>query len=182
MYKTLLITLLLALLSISSAFAKEPIRTVVGIVTKISDGDSVSIHDDLGTKLKIRLYGIDAPETEKSSRRTGQVSKEGQPYGEESYWALQGKLERQRIRVDILDIDKYKRMVGIIWLNDRNINREMVQEGHAWAYRKYLKTPYASEFIGLEEQARSERKGLWKDNNPTPPWEFRKTLSDRKDL
>ena len=73
-----------------------------------------------------------------------------------------------------MDIDKYKRSVSIVWLNGRNINQELVAEGWAWAYRKYLDTPYASEFMGLEEQARAKHLGLWQQNNPQPPWEFRK--------
>jgi endonuclease YncB( thermonuclease family) len=66
--------------------------------------------------------------------------------------------------------------VYLVWLDSRNINQEMVAEGWAWAYRQYLDTPYASEFIGSEEQARAKRLGLWQQNNPQPPWEFRKSL------
>ena len=50
----------------------------------------------------------------------------------------------------------------------------MVQEGHAWAYREYLKGPYASEYIGVENEARAKKLGLWHQMNPQPPWEFRK--------
>lgn len=52
----------------------------------------------------------------------------------------------------------------------------MIAEGWAWAYRDYLDSPYVSEFIRLEEQAREKRLGLWRDNNPQPPWDFRKEL------
>jgi micrococcal nuclease len=82
-----------------------------------------------------------------------------------------------QVKVDVLDIDKYKRLVCIVWLNGRNINQEMIREGHAWAYKKYLdKSPYASEFIKAEEVARKERAGLWNEPNPQPPWEFRKSI------
>ncbi len=46
-----------------------------------------------------------------------------------------------------MDIDRYKRPVGIVSLNNRNINLEIIKEGYAWAYREYLRGPYASEFI-----------------------------------
>lgn len=166
--------LMCSLLLPALILAKEPIRTVEGIVTKVSDGDTIHVKDDLGSKLKIRLYGIDAPETEKSNKKTGNVSKAGQPYGEEAWKALEEKIYRKRVMVEIMDIDRYKRMVSIIKLNGRNINKEMVAEGHAWAYRQYLDRPYASEYIAAEEQARIKRLGLWKQNNPQPPWEFRK--------
>ena len=53
----------------------------------------------------------------------------------------------KQARLDIIDIDQYKRMVGMIWIGDRNINLEMVQEGFAEAYREYLKEPYRAQFI-----------------------------------
>lgn len=155
-------------------FAKEPIRSIEGIVTKVSDGDTIQVTDSLGTKVKVRFYGIDCPETEKSNKRTGRVSKQGQPYGEEAYNSLQGKLKRQRVRLDVMNIDRYGRAVSIVWLGNRNINLEMVAEGWAWAYKQYLDRPHASEYILAEEQARRERRGLWQQSNPQPPWEFRK--------
>ncbi|MHC1698809.1 MAG: thermonuclease family protein [Geobacteraceae bacterium] len=157
----------------SPGFSKEVIRSLEGIVTKVSDGDTIQVHSG-GTKLKIRLYGIDSPETEKINRRTGRVSKPGQPYGGEAEDALNGKIGGKSVRIDVVDIDKYKRLVSIVWLGSRNINKEMVAQGYAWAYKKYLSTPYASEFIKTEEHARSKRIGLWEHYNPTAPWQFRK--------
>lgn len=171
---TKLIFSILLLLSTIPAFAKEPIRTIEGVVSKVSDGDTIQITDSLGTKVKVRFYGIDCPETEKGNKRTGKISKQGQPYGEEALHALQGKLERQRVRLDVMTVDRYGRTVSIVWLNNRNINIEMASEGWAWAYRQYLDRPHASEYIHAEEQARKQRKGLWQQNNPQPPWEFRK--------
>jgi len=163
-----------------AAHAKEPIRTIEGTVIKVSDGDTINVQDSLGTKVKVRLYGIDAPETEKSNKKTGHISKPGQTYGEEAYQALLSKVYRKNVKLDIMDIDKYKRSVGIVWLNGRNINQEMVAEGYAWAYRKYLDRPHASEYIDLEDQARSKRLGLWEQNNPQPPWELRRSLKKGK--
>ena len=57
--------------------AKNVIRTEYGVVMKVSDGDSIEAITDNGTKLKIRLYGIDAPETAKG--RNGVIGKQGQP-------------------------------------------------------------------------------------------------------
>ena len=110
------------------------------------------------TKLRVRLYGIDAPETTKINNRTGRVSKSGQPYGDEAWKALENKIMGKQIRLDI-DIDRYKRMVGIIWLDNRNINLEMISEGYAEAYVEYLKAPYRSKFIDAEQEAISARKG-----------------------
>jgi micrococcal nuclease len=159
-------------------FAKQPIRSIEGTVTKVADGDTINVVDFSGTQVRIRLYGIDAPETEKANKTAGRVSKAGQPYGGEAWKALTGKVYRQKVKLDVMDIDRYKRLVCLVWLGGRNINQEMVAEGWAWAYRRYLDTPYASKFIGLEELARSERLGLWQQYNPQPPWEFRAFLRD----
>ena len=163
-----------------SVLAKDAIRILEGIVTKVSDGDTINVIDPVGTKLKVRLYGIDAPETEKSNKKTGRVSKPGQPYGEEAYQALNSKIYRKQVKLEIMAVDQYKRSVGIVYLNGKNINQEMVAEGYAWAYRQYLDRPHASEYIQLEEQARGKRLGLWQQNNPQPPWEFRRSLKKGK--
>lgn len=171
-----LLSILFVLLFALPCFAKDPIRTIEGTVTKVSDGDTIHVTDKLGTKVKVRFYGIDAPETEKSNKKTGHVSKPGQPYGEEAYQALRNKIFRKKVKLDVMDIDKYHRTVCIVWLGNRDINKEMVAEGWAWAYRQYLDSPYESEYIGAEEQARKQRLGLWQQSNPQPPWEFRKQL------
>jgi endonuclease YncB( thermonuclease family) len=171
--KNLALLVLFALLTTLPAFAKEPIRILEGTVVKVADGDTCTVNSG-GTKIRIRLYGIDAPETEKRNKRTDRISKLGQSYGKETYQALEKKISGQRVQLEIMDIDRYRRMVAIIRLGNREINREMVAEGFAWAYRQYLDRPYASEYIGLEDAARKQRLGLWSQSNPEPPWEFRK--------
>ena len=110
-------------------FAKGPIRSVEGIVKHVNDGDTLKVETTEGTKLKVRLYGIDAPETEKIKHKSGMISKPGQPYGEESYRALKSKVLGKNVKVEIIDIDRYKRMVGIVYMDGININLEMVKEG-----------------------------------------------------
>jgi len=78
----------LLFLTVTLAIAKDPVRTFTGTVTKISDGDTIHITTPEQTKLKVRLYGIDAPETPKINRQNGHVHQSGQPYSEESWKAL----------------------------------------------------------------------------------------------
>ena len=174
-----LLFLICSVLLTLPSWAKEPMRIIEGTVTKVSDGDTIQVTDKLGTKIKVRFYGMDAPETEKGNKRTGKVSKPGQPYGEEAFQTLRQKVDRQRVRLDVMDLDRYGRTVSIVWLSNRNINQEMVAEGWAWAYRQYLDRAHVSEYITAEEQARKAGKGLWRQNNPQPPWEFRKALKKR---
>lgn len=165
-------TLLCLLLFALPCFAKEPIRTIEGRVTNVSDGDTLQVTDHLGTKVKVRLYGIDAPETAKGNKL-------GQPYGTESHQALQTKVMGQEVHLEVLDIDKYRRLVALVWRAGRNLNLEMVAEGHAWAYRKYLDGIYRTEFVDAENQAQKTRRGLWQHRDPQPPWEYRKTAKHK---
>jgi len=59
----------------------------------------------------------------------------------------------KQVRIDIIAIDRNKRMVGMIWIGNRNINLEMVKEGYAEAYLEYLKEPYRAQFIQAEREA-----------------------------
>lgn len=166
--------MLTTILPISTSHAQ--IRTITGTVTKVIDGDSIHITTQEQTKLKIRLYGIDAPETPIINYRKGQFHKPGQPYSEESWKALENKIMGKQVRMDVLDIDKYRRLVGIVWLNNRNISLEMIQEGYAEAFIEYLKPPYRTQFLEAEKEARSHKRGIWSLSDYERPRDFRKRL------
>lgn len=161
--RTCIVLLLQILLLAGTASAG---RMVEGTVRAVYDGDTVLLTTREKSRLKVRLYGIDAPETRKPDRP-------GQPYGDLSRQTLKQKIIGRRVAAEIVDIDQYQRAVAVIRYGERDINREMVSEGMAWAYRRYLQGAYASEYIGSETGARSRRAGLWREPNPQPPWEFR---------
>jgi endonuclease YncB( thermonuclease family) len=121
------------------------------------------------SKLKVRLYGIDAPETRKPDRP-------GQRYGDISKRTLMYKIMGRRVTAEIVDIDQYHRAVAVIRYEGRDINHEMVADGMAWAYRQYLHGAYEAQYTGSEARARLRRIGLWRDPNPQPPWDFRKVI------
>ena len=166
----------LLFLTVTLAIAKDPVRTFTGTVTKISDGDTIQVTTPEQTKLKVRLYGIDAPETSKINRQSGQFHQPGQPYGEEAQKVLKDKIMGKQVKLEILDIDKYRRMVGMVWLNDRNINLEMVREGYAEAFIEYLKPPYREQFLKAEREAKSTRLGIWALPDYERPRAYRKRL------
>ncbi len=152
-----------------SCFAE--VRTVEGVVTYVSDGDTLWVRTIDGKELKIRLYGIDAPEIRHRE-------KPGQPFGRQAAMGLRSKVRGRHVSIEVRDVDRYGRLVGVVRFNGRDINLEMVKEGWAWAYRTYLERPYASEYIEAEKKARAGKRGLWKQVNPQPPWEFRRLISD----
>ncbi|MEJ2067488.1 MAG: thermonuclease family protein [Deltaproteobacteria bacterium] len=100
--------------------------------------------------------------------------KRGQPQGIEATKELKALILGELVQVYLTGDKTYGREVCIIYDQGMNINLEMVKRGYAWAYRRYLKTPYASEFIDAERQAREKKLGIWQDANPMPPWEFRR--------
>jgi len=159
--------------------AHTTIRIATGTVTKVSDGDTIQVVTPEQTKLKVRLYGIDARKHPKFNRQSGQVHRPGQPFSEEAQKALKDKLMGKQVRLEILDIDKYRRMVCMVWLDGRNINLEMVMEGYAEAFVEYLKPPYRIDFLKAEQEARAGGKNIWSLPEHERPREFRKRLKEQ---
>lgn len=146
-----------------------------GQVIEVKDGDTIKIRREDGQTLTCRLYGIDAPEV--PHRREN-----GQPYGEEALEELSRLVYGKVVQVETTGERTYNREVCHVFLTNgkkQDVSLEMVKRGYAWAYRQYLGRAYASEYIEAEEKAREAEKGLWKQKNPQPPWEFRKLNSRR---
>jgi len=61
-----------------------------------------------------------------------------------------------------------------VFAGNTSVNQEIIRAGYAWQYRKYCKASFCSEWLTLEQMAKIARIGLWRDNNPAPPWEWRK--------
>lgn len=136
-----------------------------GQVIKVADGDTITVLSPEKKQFRIRFDGVDAPES-------------GQPYGNNARQALSDKIFGKTVRVIVNDKDQYGRIVGTIMLGDRNINYEMLQEGHVWAYRQYLKDKQKRQlYIQAEEEARKNKIGLWglQADQIKAPWEWRKS-------
>ena len=148
----------LLLAAAAPAIAAKPHYELAGRVVAIADGDTLTVLDGSNAQHKIRLAGIDAPE-------------KAQPFGTKAREQHAGKVFRQTVRVEVIDVDRYHREVGRIYLGDRFVNLEMVQDGNAWRYPQYDKP---GEFTAAEADAREHNRGLWVDRDPVPPWEWRK--------
>jgi len=137
-------------------------------VVKVKDGDTIVVAPERGGQFfTCRLYGIDTPEVAHRGRP-------GQPYGREAAEYLKSLILGKTVVIRTTGKWTYGREICHIEYQGRNINLEMVRAGYAWAYRRYLKRPYASEYISAEREARRARRGIWKQPNPTPPWEWRR--------
>ena len=141
-------------------------ETFTGRIVGVSDGDTLTVLQEGATRRteRIRLHGIDAPE-------------KAQAYGSRSKQALSALAFGKAATVDVRDTDRYGRLVAVVTVAGRNLNREQVKAGMAWWYRKYA--PQDRDLQALEADARKARRGLWADKGPVPPWEFRRTPSTR---
>lgn len=113
-------------------------------------------------------YRVATPGPNRGTR--AERPEKAQPFGTKSRENLAGKVFGNTVRVEVIDVDRYKREVGRIYLGDRFINMEMVRDGFAWRYVRYDKP---GEFTAAEREAREKGRGLWADKNPVPPWEWR---------
>ncbi len=149
----LLLPLILTLCLASGASADFS-GEVVGVI----DGDTIDVKHN-GRSERIRLHGIDAPEKSQAFGRRSKRAASDLAYGEDVTVIEHGR-------------DRYGRTLGeVILPDDRSLNQEMVRNGHAWRYRKYSND---RELDRLERSARQSNRGLWQDDDATPPWEYRK--------
>ena len=137
----------------TSAHAAAP-RTLVAKVERVSDGDTVTTLTSEGTKLKLRLLGIDAPEVPHGN-------KPGQPSGEEARGYLDHLIGGKTVRVDAYGPDKYKRVLAVVWDGQINVNLLMVAMGYAEVYRGAPCQVYCRELEQAEAKARRDRVGMW---------------------
>ncbi|WP_039917604.1 thermonuclease family protein [Cellvibrio mixtus] len=136
-------------------------ESMTGKVVGVTDGDTLTVLVDGNQQHKIRLVEIDAPES-------------GQPFGSQSKQALAKLTFQKNVRVDIVGRDRYQRLLGRVYVDDIDVNRELISSGYAWAYRKYISD---HSLLSLEADAQANQRGLWSlpENEKVAPWEWRKT-------
>lgn len=149
----ILATLFLVLTLGASALQAAP-HSISG-AAKVVDGDTLVVA---GTT--IRLLHIDAPESAQSCA--------GQPCGTDATRHLATLISGQPVRCTGAAVDAYGRLLAVCDVAGQDLNRKMVLDGHAMVFRRFGDT-YSAE----EADARSARRGLWRNDDPTPPWEFR---------
>lgn len=140
-------------------FSAVPALAWTGKVVDIREGDVLKVsHPEKGV-ITMMLYGIDAPEKK-------------QPFFKQAKEFLTDKVEGQV--VNVLEFVTEQKVVTAIIVHDGvNINEQVLQAGYGWVYKKYCHQDFCSDWLTYEKQARDQKLGLWQDENPTPPWEWR---------
>ena len=133
-------------------------QVLSGQVLRVVDGDTLELKLESNSVKRVRLADIDTPELD-------------QPWGTEAKAALSTWTQGKRAQIEIVDTDRHGRLVARMSVADEDLNRKLVELGHAWVYRKYLRD---ESLLGAEATAREQRLGLWSAKMPIVPSEWRK--------
>ena len=161
------VTLLVAVAAyFTHADSGEASGEISGVVVGVADGDTITVLDAAHEQYKIRFAFIDAPE-------------KAQPYGQRAKQSLSERVYRQPVKVDVIEKDRYGRIVGRVWHGETDVNLAQLKGGYAWHYRFYASKNQSSgdfsRYEDAERQAREQHLGLWEGSSPQPPWEFRRS-------
>lgn len=150
----------------ASVYGQKIIASFFGKCTEVIDGDVIEVRTESGKTIRVRMESIDAPERD-------------QPFGECANEYVETSLLGKHLKIAITGEDEQGRSRGwvLMYPDGRNqaivvtnFNALMVKEGLAWHYDVHAN----SEMIeNLENQARESKAGLWKDDDPVEPWEWR---------
>ena len=138
-------------------------ETLIGRVIGIADGDTLTLLDATNAQHKIRLSGIDSPE-------------KSQPFGQHCKKSLSDLAYDRLATVESNKLDRYGRVIGKVWVESQDVNLEQIRRGCGWHYKKYQNEQSLDDrlsYNNAEESARSNKIGLWTDNTPVPPWDWR---------
>ena len=131
---------------------------------KVSDGDTLNVQKVengkfTGEVIKIRMFGIDAPE-------------KSQDYGSESKQALEKMVNGKTLEIEEKNRDRYGRTVAVVYVNGQNVNEEMVKNGNAWWYQEYDKKD--TKMQAYQENAKKNKLGLFGKRGYVEPWNYRR--------
>ena len=146
------------LLVIIFCFFSCTIEQHTGRVVKVVDGDTFDLMFE-EKKIRVRMFGIDSPER-------------GQAFNVKAKQFTASIIASKEVSVIVRNKDRYGRFVCDVYLSDSTyVNAEIVKAGYAWHFTRYSDDVQLAE---LQDEARNDKRGLWQDSDPLPPWEFRR--------
>lgn len=148
------IILMLLFLFVPPCFAE----TLTGHAVSVDSGDTIKFASDDGRLLTLRLKGIDAPEM-------------NQPGGADARSYLESLIQGEDLNVETFKTEPDGRQIADIYTISLLVNQQMVTVGEAWWYRKYA--PANGTLSAAEVEARTQRRGIWRDSPPVAPWDWR---------
>ena len=164
----LVISICVLVLSLTNINVQSQEVKLISGIAKVVDGDTIKIENK-----KIRLFGIDAPEKKQKCRKpwltiSFLTFNKDYPCGEISTLKLKNKINNKFITCKSTNTDRYKRFIAECFKNKTNINRWMVRNGYAVAYKKYSR-----KYLTFENLAKDDKLGIWIGSFQMP-WEWRR--------
>jgi endonuclease YncB( thermonuclease family) len=153
-----------ALLLFVTLVAAQAAERLEGLVVAVHDGDTITVLDRQDRQHRIRIAGIDAPES-------------GQPYGRAAKNALARRVHHRWVRIEVVKLDHYGRTVGKVTETGRDVGRDQVAAGMAWWLRVFADEQSPEDqrlYAEAQASARDRRRGLWRDPAPIEPWQWRR--------
>jgi inner membrane protein len=140
---------------VSSSFQQQKGYKCIGV----KDGDTVELLDDsTKTAFVVRLAHVDCPE-------------KSQAFGNRAKQFTSDFCFSRIVQIDCTEVDRYGRRICSVFVEGKELNLEIIKAGMGWHYKKYSKSQAHAD---AETAARLARTGLWSDESPTAPWDFRK--------
>jgi len=130
-------------------------------VTKVIDGDTIEVRR-LGKIVRVRLWGIDTPEWQ-------------QGFSREAREFTRRRLAGRQVELRVKTWDAYGRLVAMVMVDGNPLNEELLREGLAWVHIYYCKEPICRQWRQLENEAKRDRRGLWRESHPIAPWQWKQT-------
>jgi len=154
------------LMALALGYPQESVAdsmTFTGIVIGLEDGDTLRVLRNKA-RFTMNVAAVDASELD-------------QPYGREAKRAAAALVKNRVVTIRVFGAARQGQVIGEVWLKDkRNLARELVKGGMAWVKRGVI---VESDLNVIEADARASRRGLWADQNPVPPWEWRQGQRSR---
>ena len=167
-FMILALIVLLALVLFKKLYLERPGKIIIGDieldgpykVQKVVDGDTFYIKKD-GKDIKVRLIGVDTPESVAPSASGKENTKEGERAAE----YLKELIDQKNVYLeyDLDNYDQYGRLLAYVYKSDQKtmVQRVLLSEGYAKVVTYQPNVKYAEEFVELQREARSSGKGFW---------------------
>lgn len=155
--KTCFLVVLCLALAVPAFAAQDYVKVVA-----VADGNTITVlRNEL--QVRARLYGIDCP-------------KKGQAFGNRAKQATVNAVHGVTVAIQQIAMDRYDSIVAVVLTPEgESLNEILVRDGLAWVYPQYCKhEDICAPLRRLAAEAKAARRGLWRDKDPVPPWEWRK--------
>lgn len=141
-------------------WSPSPAHAVTAFVLWVTDGDSLTVMDRDFHLQRIRVYGIDCPESD-------------QPFGFKARLQTVWEVWCRPVTLHPVEEDRYGRLVARVQRNDKDLSAVLVSSGLAWVYDRYCRKTVCQKWAEMERHARQNELGLWSESDPVPPWDWR---------